>query len=518
MRKLVFSWIVLLLSISACSLNQSNVVVITATFLPPTATANAAKPTQTATLPSIQGTLVQPTPNPARAPADVVSAADYTVQSGDTLYGIAAENGVSIETLLSINDITDPNTLFVGQVLHLPAPPTQEGSDFKIVADSRLVRAPGSAAFDVASFISQQPGYLRDATDTIEDVTYSGAQIVQRVALEFSVDPRLLLALLEYRTHMLSNPTPSDEQKDSPLGAPAYANGIARKGLYLQLSWAADQLNFGYYGWNLTGLNSVEFTDGTRILFARSLNAGTVGVQYFLSINADYATWQRDVGSNGLYRTYAHYFGDPFLGAVDPVVPNDVQQPELVFPFPQGQTWYFTGGPHGGYGTGSAWAAVDFAPPDDLTDKTSACYVSDNFGTAVAPGVIARTAEGTVVLDLDGDGDESTGWTILYLHIASKDRVQEGTVVKTGDKIGRPSCEGGVSNGTHMHIARRYNGEWIPVSCEQCAPGVVRPPLVLSGWTFYGLPGQEYQGGMLKSGQRRVADQGRNNTDNQVSW
>ena len=49
-------------------------------------------------------------------------------------------------------------------------------------------------------------------------------------------------------------------------------------------------------------------------------------------------------------------------------------------------------------------------------------------------------------------------------------------------------------------------------------PAVERPPLVLNGWTFYGLPGQEYQGGMVKSGERRVAEQGRNITDNQVSW
>jgi murein DD-endopeptidase MepM/ murein hydrolase activator NlpD len=139
---------------------------------------------------------------------------------------------------------------------------------------------------------------------------------------------------------------------------------------------------------------------------------------------------------------------------------------------------------------------------------TSSCYVSQFFATAVAPGVIARTAEGVVILDLDGDGDESTGWTILYLHMAAQDRVQAGTVVQAGDKIGHPSCEGGVSTGTHMHIARRYNGEWIPVSCnDACAPGIVRPALVMSGWTFYGLPDQLYQGGMLKQGDRRVADQ-----------
>ena len=61
-----------------------------------------------------------------------------------------------------------------------------------------------------------------------------GAQIVQRVALEYSVDPRLLLALIEYQSHLLSNPTPSDAEKNYAARrgrlTPA---GIDRKGLYL---------------------------------------------------------------------------------------------------------------------------------------------------------------------------------------------------------------------------------------------------------------------------------------------
>jgi LasA protease len=36
-----------------------------------------------------------------------------------------------------------------------------------------------------------------------------------------------------------------------------------------------------------------------------------------------------------------------------------------------------------------------------------------------------------------------------------------GTHLKAGDPIGRPSCEGGHATGTHVHIARKYNGEWI---------------------------------------------------------
>lgn len=518
MRSFVRSLFLVVLGTAACTLNQPDMIVITATFLPPTDAGVFVAPTPEPTLSLPGGTLIHPTANPTRAPVQAASAQDYVVQAGDTLFAIAAENGVSIETLLSVNDIPNPDSLVIGQLIHLPDPPSVEGSAFKIIPDSRLVRAPGSSSFNATSFISQQPGFFRSATDSINDVLYTGAQVVQRVSLEYSVDPRLLLALIEYRSRLLSNTTPTEAQKDFAVGAPPYANGLQRKGLYLQLAWAADQLNYGYYGWNLRDLNSIEFSDGTRILFARSLNAGTVGVQYVLSLGASYATWQRDVGESGFYLTYARYFGDPFLGAVEPLVPNDLQQPELTFPFPQGQVWYFTGGPHGGYGSGSAWSAVDFAPPDDLTTVTSACYVSENFATAVAPGMIARTTEGTVILDLDGDGDETTGWVILYLHMASQNRVQQGTVVQTGDRIGRPSCEGGFSNGTHMHIARRYNGEWIPASCDGCAAGVQRPPLVMGGWTFYGLPGQEYQGGLTRQGERRVAEQGRDVAENQVSW
>jgi len=492
------------------------VIVITATFPPPVISAQ-----QTPTVPLLippAGTLIQPTSDPTRDVQTSASAQEYVVQSGDTLYGIAAFFGVSMDALLAINDLPDPNNLTVGQVIHLPDAPRDEGSAFKILPDSRLVRAPGSASFDIEAFVNRQSGYLRNATDTVNDEQFTGAQIVERVALEYSVDPRLLLALLEFKSRLLSNPNPSDAEKTYALGAGTSAAGFDRNGLYRQLSWAADQLNYGYYGWKERGWDKVEFADGTRVLFARSLNAGTVGVQYLLSQNTDYYVWQQQVSESGFYQTYVAYFGDPFAGAVDPLVPDNLQQPVLTFPFPAGQTWYFTGGPHGGWGTGSAWAAIDFAPPDDLTTKDTACYVSDFFATAAAPGVIARTSEGTVILDLDGDGDESTGWSILYLHMASKDRIQAGAVVQVGDRIGRPSCEGGFSNGTHMHFARRYNGEWIPVTCDACAPGRERPPLVLNGWTVYGLQGQEYQGYMEKAGDQRVAEQGRNITNNEVSW
>jgi hypothetical protein len=62
----------------------------------------------------------------------------------------------------------------------------------------------------------------------------------------------------------------------------------------------------------------------------------------------------------------------------------------------------------------------------------------------------------------------------MYLHLASNDKIRTGMLVKTGDLIGHPSCEGGSATGTHVHIARKYNGEWIP------AYGVL--PFTLENW------------------------------------
>jgi LysM repeat protein len=61
----------------------------------------------------------------------------HTVQSGDTVSGIAAAYGVTIEELLAVNDLADPNVLSLGQVLSIPLPappdaapaaPTAEGA------------------------------------------------------------------------------------------------------------------------------------------------------------------------------------------------------------------------------------------------------------------------------------------------------------------------------------------------------------------------------------------------------
>lgn len=468
----------------------------------------------------------QPTADPPRINFDLPRDQEHVVRAGDTLYGIALTYGVSLDAVLDVNDLDDPNALFVGQTIRLPDLPSQQTPDFKILPDSRMVRGPGSSDFNIAEFVTSQPGYIRMVTDDVErsladnsriTETLNASQIVERVALEYSVDPRLLLLLLEYRAGWLSNPEPSDLLREHPLILPINSLGVNRAGMYRQLAWAANQLNFGYYGWRYRDWTTLEFPTDERLLYSPGLNAGTVAVQYFLSLNNSFADWMRDVSMEGFYSTYYAYFGDPFQNAVEPLVPADLVQPDMTLPFAQNETWFYTGGWHGGWGSGSAWSAVDFAPPD-VPENGVFCYVSQSWVRAVAAGVIARSEAGSVVLDLVGDGDESTGWSVLYLHIASQDRIPTGTHVQAGDPIGRASCEGGFSTATHLHIARRYNGEWIPADCTQCGPHDQRPAFTMSGWQVVGIRNQEYQGFLENNGEQRKAEQGRVTPINRVSW
>jgi hypothetical protein len=118
------------------------------------------------------------------------------------------------------------------------------------------------------------------------------------------------------------------------------------------------------------------------------------------------------------------------------------------------------------------------------------CAVSQQWVTAAADGFVVRASDGAVVQDLDGDGYEQTGWSILYMHVFEQDRISAGLYLRSGDLIGHPSCAGGIANAAHLHIARKYNGEWIP------ADGPL--PFNLDNWVSSGT-GTEYDG-FLKRG------------------
>jgi LysM repeat protein len=395
---------------------------------------------------------------------------DYAAQTGDTLPVLALRFNTSVDEIRQANTFIPQSatTMPPGMPIKIPIYYTPFwGTSFKIIPDSLFINGPLQVGFDTEQFILSQPGWLKGYKEYAADANRSAAEIIDLVALKFSISPRLLLALLEHQSGALTQPDATEAEQTYPMGY----RSRQRKGLYSQLLWAANLLNNGYYGWRTGNLLSLDYDDGRQMRFDPWQNAATVSLHHFFNTFETKEEYEKATSPEGLALTYTALFGDPWV-ADQPHIPGSLEQPYLSLPFEPGIVWAYTGGPHTGWGNGEPFAALDFAPPLN----TGGCTPTEQQATAVAPGVVARSEHGEVVLDLDGDGDERTGWNIFYLHVATNRRPPLGTHLETGEPVGYPSCEGGTSTGTHIHLARKYNGEWIaadwalPFSMEDWIP------------------------------------------------
>jgi len=386
------------------------------------------------------------------------------------------------ETATVIAERTIQVTVFPPEQIQPTQADLATGQHF--LPDSEVIYSPSVAGFDLEAFVNEAGGYLSSYDEHIVRQWYSGVEIVERVALDNSVNPRLLIALLEFRSNWVYQEQPDPLTLDHPLRL--YIPN--QTGLYKELSTVAKLLNMGYYGWRSGDLKELIFTDNTRTTIDPDLNAGSVALLYLFSRLFNQQEFDETLsGDDHFLHLYQRMYGDPWerATAVEPIIPVDLPQPVLELPFLPGESWSFTGGPHSSWGTGTPRGALDFAP---VTDEP-ACAVSRAWVTASAAGVVTRSERSILALDLDGDGFEGTGWVLVYMHIADKDRLPAGSWVEVDDPLGHPSCEGGLATGTHVHIARKYNGEWLPAGGDY--------PFVLSGWRVVEGP-KAYEGLLVK--------------------
>lgn len=392
------------------------------------------------------------------------------------------------------------------------APPPGQTPEAKLfLPDSEVVFGPSALDFDIAAYLKEAGGYLASYHEYLESTGWTGAaEILDRVALANSVNPRLLLALLDYQCNCVRGPDSQGLKNGYALGAEDYH----RKGLYGQLWWAANQLSAGFYGWSEGWLKEYTLPNGTLFKIEPGSNPGSAALQIYFARLWNIQDQSAIMGSqtwvlshpnafgedqwrqaldpqHGFLEHYAKMFGDYSTRArqVEPLVPGNLRQPQLILPFEKGRLWSFTSGPHQAWENEGSQAALDFAPASNQTG----CWPSKAWVVAAGNGPVVRVGSGMVVQDLDGptpsDGKEQTGWAILYMHVDSQDRAAMGAYLHAGDRIGHPSCEGGPATGTHLHIARKYNGEWI------AAAGAL--PFVLDGWTAQS--GQKkYEGKLVK--------------------
>ncbi len=108
---------------------------------------------------------------------------DYTIQSGDTLSGIAARHGVSVQDLLAANpQITNPDVIYSGQSLTIPSGGGNTGG-------TQGVQGPSGAG---GATPGSQQGRINEAMGFFESQGWTRAQaagIVGNLQAESGVDP-----------------------------------------------------------------------------------------------------------------------------------------------------------------------------------------------------------------------------------------------------------------------------------------------------------------------------------------
>ena len=409
------------------------------------------------------------------------------VQSGDTLDAVALRFGSEAEQITALEPVPEEGFLHSGQVLIIPW--EEEGTlplD-AILPDSEIIYSPTALDFDLTGFIQSSGGFLSTYTQTLDSEIFTGAEIIERVATQQSINPRLLLAFLEYRAGWVRGQPVSAERTVYPLGFVV----PGKDGLYEELSMAATQLNLGYYGWRSGSRSTLIFPDKHTARLHPATNTGTAAIGQLFSKFYRQEDWQEVIyGPGGFLTLYRAMFGDAWqrAAAAGDIFPEGIVQPQLELPFLPGERWSLTAGPHIAWDSGTPRGALDFSP---VTGE-AVCAVSSVWVTASVPGVIANANHNRIALDLDGDGYEQTGWVVVYFHTADEGIIPAGVRVEVDDQLGHPSCEGGRSTGKHVHIARKFNGEWL------AADGPA--PFILSGWRAV-ADSRNYQGTLVKGDQ-----------------
>lgn len=103
---------------------------------------------------------------------------DYRVKPGDTLSKIAKDHNVSIESILGVTKIPDPNRLQVGQTLTIP---TRDGFFYQIKKGDRLALILEKHKVSWESFVLENPDLNLDLIRVGDSIFLPGAKPIKPV-------------------------------------------------------------------------------------------------------------------------------------------------------------------------------------------------------------------------------------------------------------------------------------------------------------------------------------------------
>jgi murein DD-endopeptidase MepM/ murein hydrolase activator NlpD len=323
--------------------------------------------------------------------------------------------------------------------------------------DRRLTYEPGFYSPQIQAFLDSQPGPLKHLQFQVGDRRYSFAEVLVGQTSYYSINPKVILALLEQRSGLLSTASPSADQVGWALGYQG-DNGNKR-GLQAQVRWAIKQILLGKH----------DYPQYLPLTYADNSSTppppGMIMSEYVIARVLAPTTSPDRLPAllQAFVQTYTRLFGDPRPPPADWPAPA---APFLAWPLekPAAVTSFFD---HGGpFLTRNASAGVTTYWGRTETDIAFAYNGHDGWDYAATPPDLALAAAGGEVV-FAGNADDNcatraviidhgNGYRTLYWHLSRVD-AQLGQHVARGQPIGMIG-ESGCANGPHLHFGVQYLG------------------------------------------------------------
>ncbi|HEX6292673.1 MAG TPA: peptidoglycan DD-metalloendopeptidase family protein [Herpetosiphonaceae bacterium] len=340
----------------------------------------------------------------------------------------------------------------VGPEVPPPDPPRAA-----LIERQRFFYEPDFYGPQIQAFLETQPGPLKHYRATVGNREHSFADLLSSQTTLYSINPKVVLALIEQQSGILSTGAPSEDQQRFMLGFRGEEE--RRAGWVAQLRWAIRELHRAQR--DFPGVPDLVYADQTHSPMPPGLSIADYAVMRVLAATttADGLPAKLDQGSGSFVATYARLFGDPR----DPVA----GWPEPAQPFlsPPMEALHET------------TSFFDHDAPFLTQDGSIVTYRGDrdeqlsydghdgwDYGM-LPPEPVLSAADGTVVFagnSDDGCGiahvviiEHHNGYRTLYWHLA-RATVEPGPI-KRGEHIGIAGSSG-CATGPHLHFQVQYLG------------------------------------------------------------
>ncbi len=325
------------------------------------------------------------------------------------------------------------------------------------------VAAPASAqGLNVQRFLDGQPGVLK----TYRDGQYTVAQAIEAYASYYSLNPRILLTLLELEQRLLTDAKPSAERLSKPFG-PSGPEGFIK-----QIEWAVREIRSGFGPYTTAPV--VRFVDGGSVTLDVKQEASLLAVARFLAQGRTEARWRSLI--DGYAPLYAKLWGkEP-----EPPTPTPAAtRPFLGLPWPAGvemihSSYFDHVYPTVDRGADDNSFIVNYLGRGNLSYNThdghDYYFPQQPIGTpilAAAPGVAyaySTPGNGVVIRH----GGEYAGYETVYWHLDQFAIIFQGKIdngvgvrVEAGTPLGVSGKSGFTDGGAHLHFEVRHNGKQV---------------------------------------------------------